>query len=320
MSKTKDFLVIKSDKRTTATNRPYYRLLMRKEGGEEVTANIWEKNIAEEPKRGDIICAFYTEELYEGKTQLNIEKYSIRLDYPKDKFKQSPIVDQDKVFKKLYLNSWFNLDIDKLFKNLLQYLQKENLIYSVKEAPAASRNHHNRRAGLLQHMEEMWDFAEVICSRPPTGMLITDAYVSGPRHFEGLVDLEIVKAAILFHDLGKIKEYDLDTGESDQDRELAYMGHVSWGAIILAQCWPEGGNSELRNKLIHCVLSHHGRIEHAAALQPRIPEATVLHLVDLLSAQLDIHRTASKLPQGQRPEFSKTLFETTPITTSWPVK
>lgn len=314
MARSGDFLVKACEEKTSSNNSKYLNLKLLREGGEEIPAKVWAQGIGEPLSPGLVICAYYKEDQYEGKPQLIVEKYSIRLNSSKEKFLPPPAVNQDEVFDRLYRNTWCNKDIQGLFDNLLIYLEHKNLIQAVKEAPAASKNHHNRRAGLLQHMQEMWDLSEDIIE--PQSINPKDGL--GPRHFEGMVDPEIVKAAILFHDLGKIHEYNLETGEYDPSRELAYLGHPTWGTIILSHCWPSGGNKELRLKLMHCVASHHGRVEHGASVPPSIPEATVLHLIDLLSAQLEVHRVAQNLPQGQKPVMSKTLQGVASITDSWP--
>jgi 3'-5' exoribonuclease len=44
---------------------------------------------------------------------------------------------------------------------------------------------------------------------------------------------------------------------------------------------------DLRCKIIHVVLSHHGKMEWGSPKEPQFPEALAVHLIDHIDAQID---------------------------------
>ncbi|GAF40668.1 3'-to-5' exoribonuclease [Agrilactobacillus composti DSM 18527 = JCM 14202] len=58
--------------------------------------------------------------------------------------------------------------------------------------------------------------------------------------------------------------------------------------------------------LRHMVLSHHGRLEWGAAIKPAIPEAILLHQLDLMDSRLEMMR---EVYDDQQPDsFSDRIF------------
>lgn len=313
---TGDLYVLSSEKRKAKNNQEYCTLSVRRtkeDGGDTIAAKIWSNGLAAskaEPKAGMVIIAFFKETQWEGQSQLEIEKFSIRANPNLELFKTPPAVDQEATYKKLFFHSWKHTALNVFFQHLrdsLELLQGGRLKKILFEIPAGAKNHHSRRAGLLQHMEEMWDLAVLICGE------------KGPPHFEGgLVDLEVLLAGIVLHDLGKIHDYSPDTLAFESTRIGEYVGHTCWGALTLASLWPAGMEQEVMLKVTHCVLSHHGSHNAAAPVVPKIPEAQILHLIDAMSARLDVARTAEEASsQGKQVDFNRGLGMT-PITNDYP--
>jgi len=304
---TGDFLVRSIEQRTSAgSNKPYLTLRLAKEGGEQIGAKVWaEKITTEEVKAGDVIATYYAEQTYQGSPQLILEKYSVRPDADVSKFKAPAQIDQEAVYYKLFHHQWANEDIEVFFKNLVEVMESPNRSPTLKErlleVPAGAKNHHSRRGGLLQHCEEMWEIADAILETS-----------QGKRM---RVDREILRASVLIHDIGKIYEYSMETLGYEETRDLALMGHTAWGAAIVNNFWPPKGDKEVRNRIVHCVLSHHGKLEFGAPVVPKTPEAVILALMDGTSAKLDVLLRVQDVPG--KPDYSMTLG-CTPVTDAWP--
>ena len=50
-----------------------------------------------------------------------------------------------------------------------------------------------------------------------------------------------------------------------------------------------GFPKELRMKMLHIMLSHHGKIEYGAVKQPQLPEALVVYQADDTDAQTEFY-------------------------------
>jgi 3'-5' exoribonuclease len=130
--------------------------------------------------------------------------------------------------------------------------------------------HHAYRGGLLEHTVSMLELAMRICD-----------------HYADL-DRDLVLVGILFHDLGKLRELGA-MPRNDYTEEGRLVGHVVIGRDILLESvrqvpeFPE----DVRLRLEHIVLSHQGRLEYRAAVEPATAEALVVHFIDDLDSKLN---------------------------------
>lgn len=311
-----DLLVLASELRSTSGNKPYYNLKVRKPTGspdpQEMDAKVWSDAIEKKhpPVEGKIISAYVEESEYQGLKQLVIKKYMYRSeDYDKTKFQVAPAVKAEDVYDYLIKSDWKDGNIKRFMANLDNMLVQTGLKAKLLDVSAATKNHHARRAGLLQHTQEMWMIAKKLLSG------------DGIPKFEGMVNLEILLAAIVMHDMGKVHEYNTENNTWDPTRIGALYGHTCWGAFCVMSLWPQDASpegQETKAKLIHCILAHHGSMQTGAAIEPKIPEATLISLIDLMSAKLDCHRTAwEATARGEKPPFTKSLGEA--VTPHWPI-
>jgi hypothetical protein len=113
-------------------------------------------------------------------------------------------------------------------------------------------------------------------------------------HYRDL-DRDLVLLGVLFHDLGKTRELGAMPA-NDYTLEGRLVGHVVIGRDLLRECCLVLGDvpDDLQLHLEHLVLSHHGRREFAAPVEPMTPEALVLHFIDDLDSKL------SPLDQARR--------------------
>lgn len=148
--------------------------------------------------------------------------------------------------------------------------------------PAALKHHHAYTGGLAVHTKEVLDYGLAIGAQFPA------------------FNRDIFITAALWHDYAKTVEYvevsseeqeelgGLTTYREDWFRSRtpeATLGHILTGA---QWCYHHatrlGVPADLRDAVIHCLLSHHGRKDWGSPVEPATLEALVLHQADMLSA------------------------------------
>ena len=163
--------------------------------------------------------------------------------------------------------------LDQVERPALRRLVEEVLAEhgaALREHPAAKRIHHAYRGGLLEHTVSMLELATKICD-----------------HY-GDLDRDLVLVGILFHDLGKLRELGAMPRNEYTD-EGRLVGHVVIGRDLLlaaATRVPELADDVLL-RLEHIVLSHQGRLEYRAAVEPMTAEAIAVHFIDDLDSKLN---------------------------------
>ncbi len=102
-----------------------------------------------------------------------------------------------------------------------------------------------------------------------------------------VIDTELLVAAAILHDIGKVVEYTYD-GPFDLSDEGKLIGHVVIGERMVAQAVEEIPDfpQSLALKLRHMILSHHGKLEWGSPKRPKTLEAIALHLADYLDASV----------------------------------
>jgi 3'-5' exoribonuclease len=169
---------------------------------------------------------------------------------------------------------------------------------ALRTASAAKRIHHSYVGGLLEHIYEV-----LLLSRP-----LIELY---PQ-----LDGELLTAGILLHDLGKLEEltFGLTTEYTDIGRLL---GHVvlSTQKVEAAIERIPGFPSDLAVRLVHMLLSHHGRYEWGSPRRPKTLEAAALHHLENLDGQvnrfagmLDSARQVGQAWTDYEPELGRTLY------------
>ena len=160
-------------------------------------------------------------------------------------------------------------------RNLVDcFLLDEAFMRKFTTAPAAVKNHHAYRGGLLEHVVNMLEVTRRIADLYPQ------------------VDAELLRVGVFLHDVGKIDElsYERDFGYSDEGQ---LIGHLVMGAGILDAKVREAERLsgeqiplEAVLRIKHMILSHHGSYEFGSPKLPMTLEAVALSYIDDLDAKL----------------------------------
>lgn len=232
---------------------------------------------------GDIVKVQGQVEEYNGTVQINISAMSICHDTEADpsRFIPASKLDLDTAREKLFsvTGSLHNPHLKSL---LSMILSDDDFLKTLLMSPAAKRYHQATIGGLLEHSLGIVSAAEqlaLVYSKIDRDLLVTGA---------------------LLHDIGKVEEYSIGT-DIDFTDEGRLLGHIVLGVRLLDKYisqlpdFPE----ELKLKLLHMVVSHHGRYEWQSPKRPKFIEAAILHHLDMIDAEVDMFSSAVDSRENQ---------------------
>lgn len=156
------------------------------------------------------------------------------------------------------------------------------------QCTAASYHHHNFIGGLFVHTFEMLDILkENYYEHPERAMKFNPKSRPGNTNF----DFGMCATAIIFHDWGKMFEYD-NSNPTPPDMKfpntwaLKSMGHIFMGSELIGQWCDQFGIAERTKKnLQHIILSHHTKREWGSPIAPLIAEAKIVCACDMISSR-----------------------------------
>ncbi len=176
--------------------------------------------------------------------------------------------------------------IDTMFERLLKitdtiekaYIKKlleafwndKEFVRKFKNAPAAKKMHHVYIGGLLEHTLSM--------------ALLVDR-IAG--HYTG-VDIDLLIAGTILHDIGKIREFDYKT-KIDYSDEGRLLSHVVIGVQMVDEKLKEIKDFPAEQALLlkHMVVSHHGTREFGSPEPPKTIEAVLLNYLDEIDSKVN---------------------------------
>lgn len=287
------FYLIKSIdlKTANANGKKYYDLVLGDSTG-EISGKIWEvKEGHEEFSPNTIVKVRGTVTSWQGTLQFKIEQIrnlNLTDEVKIEDYVQSAPYDSEHMFKEIkkYVDNMDNKDIKNIVNNILDK-NKDKLMYY----PAAKKNHHSIRGGLLYHIMTMLSVGEKL---------------AGIYEF---LNKDLIYAGVILHDLAKINE--MDSSElgivNDYTLEGTLLGHITQGIKEVELVGIEVNAEKSTVVLLqHMILSHHYEPEYGSPVKPMIPEAEILHYLDIIDARMyDMKRVTNETPVG---EFSERLW------------
>lgn len=132
------------------------------------------------------------------------------------------------------------------------------------QAPGAKFNHHACVGGLLEHTLSVARLVQTACELYPE------------------LDRDLAITVALLHDLGKVRAY--QPLSFDLTEEGSLWTHLYMGASQVERTIDslDGFDAELRLRVVHAILAHHGTLENGSPVMPMTLEAIVLHYADNL--------------------------------------
>ena len=275
----KEYIVIGRQDATTRTGSPYVNLrCVNQQEVENIC--VWNTSKTQGPKVGQLVTFLNIKE-NQGKKSAD----SLEMIVGKFPTEEHPFY---ALMPRPIKRSLWDGTIDKLLtfctdEKLADIIRKHAaaLFEPYSKYPAATNVHHAFPGGLLNHTWQMLHLLEGI-------------YPCYPYPEE--IKVERIILAILFHDWGKLCEYNTE-GENQENRFL--LGHIYMSANYLNGILREAGIEKREiNLIVHCVLAHHGEMEFGSPVLPCIPEAALVNYIDNISAKADIFHTTGNMEKS----------------------
>ncbi|MEW6621185.1 MAG: HD domain-containing protein [bacterium] len=263
------FMVYKKQLRDFKNKPGKFLMLVIGDKTGQMEAKVWDnaEKVALRFEEEDVVLLEGRIELFNDKLQLNVSKlYKVDV-YDIGNFLPETSKDVDKLFD--YIKS---IDIqNKYLKSLLDsFLNDEGFVSLLKKTPAAKSLHHAYLGGLIEHIYEVIKICEVVCQLFPQ------------------IDRDLLFTGAILHDLGKMEELKWTKG-IDYTDEGRLIGHIVMGEKIVSQRMDkiEGFPKELKMRMSHLLISHHGEYEWGSPKKPKTLEACTLHYAEHLDAQVN---------------------------------
>jgi 3'-5' exoribonuclease len=289
------FLVHSKEVRQKRTGEPYLSLLLTDRSG-EIDSKMWD-NVAEVMDtfdRDDFVKVKGLLQVYNNRPQFTIHKLRRVEDQEVDFRDFFPASARDPETMWGELRAIVAALPDERIRALIDaFLDDPEVATRYKVAPAAKSIHHAFRSGLLEHVLSLCNLAKLIAG-----------------HY-GTVDLNLLIAGCVLHDIGKIFELSYDRGLG-YSAEGQLVGHIAIGIRMLGEklrAFPSFP-VELRNLLEHLIVSHHGSLEFGSPRVPIFQEALLLHYIDDMDSKMECMRALidrEPRPDGYFTAYSPSL-------------
>ncbi len=288
------FLVKNAECKITnnSTTNKYLDLMLIDSTG-EINAKLWEcnENIEASIKDNILVKVRAVVNEYRGKLQLKIEKIRPATEEDNvniDEFILVAPYKSEDMFETLldYIEKIENKDIKHITENIIGKLS-----YKLMHYPAAKSNHHAIKGGLLYHITTMLNAAEKLLG------------------IYNYLNKDLLYSGIILHDIAKIME--MESSElgivSKYSTEGQLLGHIIQGIGLIEDAAMEvNADKEVVMLLQHMILTHHYEPEYGSPKKPMIPEAEMLHHLDVLDARMyDMRKATKDLNPG---EFSEKVY------------
>lgn len=264
-----DAALLKSVEEKRSKNGKPYCVLTLSDGSQEIKCHFFEKRACDikVPVRSVIACDLECGQYQDRKTYIIRSYGPVDMD-PETFMKKAP----GKPEKMLsYIRSQLAdmpEDVRKVTEYILWTYEEELLKW-----PGAVTVHHSYNSGLLYHITRT-----LYCAIP-----VAKSYDA---------NIGLVKAGIILHDIGKIREIEIaPDGSARFSAEGKMFGHVVLGLRMLDEAMIACGvnkNSENMQILANIICSHHLSAEHGAISKPATKEAYIVATLDNLDAKMDI--------------------------------
>lgn len=248
----------------------------------------WDADGLEAISAGDFIFVAGSVTEYNGKLQIVVNSMSAVADKDIDANDFLPRYGGDigKVMEGIreFASRVKNADLRVL---LDAFLGDEDFVRAFAAAPAAKMVHHAYLGGLAVHT---------------LGVLQLLQSMQAVLDF---LDLDLLICGGILHDIGKIQEYTYKKCIDISGRGRL-LGHILIGSEMVSERirglaeFPD----ELKSRVLHMILSHHGEKEWGSPKPPLFPEALVLHHADNLDSKVEMMRQVYARHRGQNRQWS----------------
>lgn len=254
---------------------------------ETIGAMQWGVNTLDGLEEGSVVDVVGKVNLYQGRKSIIINDLRANDTLTSKDFKpKDPITPEEghKEFQALYES----IKSNNIKKVLVEVIKKASGFFT---SPAAKKNHHAHKAGLVYHSVTMAKLAAKTCEVYPT------------------LNYDLMVAGALLHDAGKTIELSVNEGIIEYTTSGTLFGHIIILNDLLQEVIYENPHLKEDNEIAqlkHILLSHHGRTDWGSPVVGMTREAIILHQIDMIDAEMNMIESAlSKTDSG---EFSENIW------------
>ncbi|MEG8947672.1 3'-5' exoribonuclease YhaM family protein [Rosettibacter firmus] len=283
-------LINKYETKTSKTGSSYLSLELRDKSS-VISAYYWEnyEGLLKDIEQNKIVKVNGVLQDFNGLPQIKIKRIRVATD--EDKVSVEDFLPVSQRVLEIMIQE-FNDVVNSIHNQYLRKLLEE--IFSGKRlndffnVPAGSNWHHAYLHGLLEHTLEVVKICELMCEIHPE------------------INRDLLITGALLHDFGKTQELNYDASFNYTDKGKL-IGHITIcaleveKAILKVENFPE----DLKNQLIHLILSHQGKLEYASPVIPKTLEAIVLYHADELSSKSNAYKYAIKSEMNKNGRWTK---------------
>ncbi len=149
----------------------------------------------------------------------------------------------------------------------------------LRKMPAAQNFHHSYSGGLVEHL---WSVTRV-------SVALAKHYADYYNELNPPINRDVVVAAAILHDIGKLRELDYHPVEAKYTKHGTLIGHIVLGRDMVrdtARDIPDFPDETLL-LLEHAILAHHGQMQYGAPKEPATIEAMIVHYADEIDAKIN---------------------------------
>jgi len=278
-------LIEKSSIAMTKKNTPYLRATFRDKTGS--IDGVWwnySTDLEEAVREGNVIEVTGKIDSYNGNAQLAVENLTVSTKKPDD-FARWTAMDVEKIWNDLVdIIGEMKEPLTKFVAEEL-LLKQQTMIDGFKKAPAAKSVHNNWFGGLLEHVWSLCQIAKPVVAHYQ-------------KNYLEKISLDKVLFGLIFHDAGKIIEYDYGSPAFSFTGVGTLTNHLVLGPAWVYEkanvWWKTSGASSMdpekfkieRAHLMHVLAAHHGQLEWGSPVKPSSIEAIMVHHLDNLDSKV----------------------------------
>lgn len=265
-----EFLIVEWKEGTTKDGKTYITATLQDNTG-NIPAKVWSEFIPHCHPCGvkDFVRVLGATVDFRGKIEIHVRGMEKLEEYSVNNFIRSSKHDIDSLIIKIreYIAK---IDNEPLRKFLDATFQDDMFITKFKMHPAAKTYHHAYVGGLAEHVLEMLQVSDSFCIVCPN------------------LNRSILYGGIMMHDIGKLVELEMDDSYFVQYSDSGTLfGHIYLGASWFEKHIPNNFPEDVKDQIVHIILSHHGKLEFGSPVTPKTLEAQVVHHIDNLLASLN---------------------------------
>lgn len=263
---------------TTGASGKKYAIATLSDASGQVNAKIWQESITgkEEKLVGEVVRVLLKIQLFDGAPSCVINLMA----KAGDEYEPSEIARglnlEQRVAYTDRLNKYIEAVKDDDIRRLLKAVFTDEMVRAFCDLPAGIKHHHNFNGALLVHTLEVCDIA--------SSMYKVHSTYSRAKEYRKNINLDMLIAGALLHDIGKVKEYE-SFPSMTRLVEGKLLGHLTAGVMMLTGIASSLDiSNELVMELVHIIMSSHGDYGET---KPMTLEAIIIAHADDLSASVD---------------------------------